>query len=355
LRLLRTAFLLSAALSAAIAASAGAVSIRWHPAARIEPLRNGGFSAVSCPSSKLCVAVDQSGFIVTSKDPAGGPKKWSPTIKIDPRGTLTGISCPTTNFCAAVDAAGNVLTSTRPTNGANAWSKPVRIDTTTDLGGEYVGLAGISCASPTMCVAVDQGTPANVVYSSKPAGGATQWTVVQKVADVLTSVDCQSPTLCVAVGIGEYESNDPTSPTGVWKPFGTPATDTALSAIDCPSATLCVAASYGDSTAGTVMTAVDPKTATLWTPVGLQADPPSPGSGMLDGISCLSGSFCVALDSADNVFTSTSPSKGLWGPQTEIAPASATLGPINSAISCAPTLCAVVDSNGYVTVGTRKQ
>jgi hypothetical protein len=346
-----------AAMSVGLAASAQAESIHWHPAARIEPARNGGFSAISCPSSKLCVAVDQSGYVVTSKNPAGGAKKWSATIRIDPNGTLTGVSCPTNNFCAAVDAAGNVLTSTRPTGGARAWKKPVRIDPTTDLGGEFVGLAGISCATPTLCVAVDQASPANVLVSSKPAGGATQWTMVKKVADVLTGVDCQSPTLCVVVGIGEYVSNAPTSPTGVWRPVGTPPTDTEISSIDCPSAMLCVGASYGDSTAGTIVTTATPMTATAWTSIGVQADPPSLGGGTLDGISCLSSSFCVAVDSSDNVFMSSSPSKGVWGPQTEVAPASATAtnGPINSSISCAKTLCAVVDSNGYEAVGTRRQ
>lgn len=344
----------SLAIALALAAPASAVSIHWHPAMRIEPLRNGGFSAISCPNNRLCVAVDQSGFAVTTTNPTGGSKAWSSTVKIDRGGTLTGISCPTTRFCVAVDAAGNALVSTRPTGGAKAW-KRFKIDTTTAPGASTsdlapVGLSGISCASPSLCVAVDAANPANVLTSTNPSGGGRAWTMVKKVASVLTAVSCPSVTLCTVVGAGEYISVDPGSPTGVWKQAGTPPNGAADSAVTCQAIGMCLSAGFGNSSAGYVNVATDPKAGSAWTLTQVQSNPPNPNAGNLDGIGCTANGLCAAVDSADNAFVSTDQTHATWSAQTGIGPSGAT--PVSSAISCGSTVCVVVDSLGYAIVGT---
>jgi hypothetical protein len=76
--------------------------------------------AVSCPSASLCVAVDQSGDVVTSTDPAGGASAWH-FVNVDGSNPLTAVSCSSETRCVAVDGRGNVIGSDDPTGGPGAW------------------------------------------------------------------------------------------------------------------------------------------------------------------------------------------------------------------------------------------
>ena len=73
-------------------------------------------TAISCPSTGLCVAVDAGGNVVYTTTPASGG--WSAPLGIV--GTsghqLTAISCPTTSLCFAADNHGDVYSSTAPTS-----------------------------------------------------------------------------------------------------------------------------------------------------------------------------------------------------------------------------------------------
>jgi Bacterial Ig-like domain (group 3) len=66
---------------------------------------------VSCPSSGLCVAVDQFGNVVTSSNPTGGAAAWTVT-HVDGINSLAGVSCASSSLCVAVDRSGNVVTGT---------------------------------------------------------------------------------------------------------------------------------------------------------------------------------------------------------------------------------------------------
>ena len=115
---------------------------------------------VSCPSTTLCVAVDAAGNALVSTDPTGGASAWS-TTHIDTNASygctgtglscqppLVGISCPSSALCAAVDFSGNLLTTTDPA-AALPWTS-----TPTD-GGGLSSLYGISC--PVIGVLCDGG------------------------------------------------------------------------------------------------------------------------------------------------------------------------------------------------------
>lgn len=67
---------------------------------------------VSCPSSGLCVAVDDSGNVVTSSNPTGGAAAWRVT-NVDGTNSLRAVSCPSIALCFAVDSLGNVLIGTK--------------------------------------------------------------------------------------------------------------------------------------------------------------------------------------------------------------------------------------------------
>lgn len=159
-------------------------------------------AGVSCPSTSLCVAVGgparfavSSANVVTSTNPTGGAGAWSAPASIDGGSSLTGISCPSPSLCVAVDGRGNVVTSTDPTGGPASW-------TAANVDGANL-ISAVSCASSSWCVAVD--TQGNVLTSTNPTGGASAWSAAN-VDDSreLTSVSCPSRRLCVAVDLSGY-------------------------------------------------------------------------------------------------------------------------------------------------------
>lgn len=343
--------LLAALLALAAApAVAGAASVHWGKAVRIEPAKDGGLDAVSCPSTGLCAAVDQSGHLVTSTKPTKGV--WKSPVSVEPAsdGGLTGISCPTAKLCVAVDQSGNVLTSTNPAAGAKYWTKPARIDPTTDAGGGYTGLAAISCPSAKLCVAVDNAASGNVVTATNPTGGAHAWTVT-KVGGLLDAVSCTyGTTFCVVAGSQHWWSTAPTGGASGWHATGAPTGGGAISAIACPATTMCLGVGYADTGLGLATSSANPRgTASDWTTVSVSPDPPGGGESLFDAVGCASRRLCVAVDGADNAYTSTAPTAGTWSGGGAIRPKSASQW---SAVSCNPKMCTVVDGAGVETTGT---
>jgi hypothetical protein len=294
------------------------------------------------------VAVDESGDVVTTTNPAG--TNWSGPVHVDAVAALTGVSCPTTGFCAAVDANGDVLTSVAPTHGSGAWSKPVKIDAVAAPGGGDVGLTGISCPTATLCVAVDGAAKGNLLVSTDPAGGAHSWTSATIGTGPLMAVSCATATLCVAAGDQHYVSADPGGGASAWKGTGTQLGGGVFSAVDCPVVTLCMGVGYGNTSTGLATGTTDPRGTKRWKTVDVEAVPPVPGEGLLDSVSCPSATLCVAIDGQDNAYATTpTPVGAAWSGATAIRPKSAS---ISSAISCVPTLCVAVDSAGVETTGT---
>src|SRR5207342_832113 len=82
---------------------------------------NRALLGVSCPSTSLCVAVDDEGNVVTSTSPTGGAGAWTVT-GVDGSNEFVGVSCPSTSLCVAADFDGNIVTSTDPTGGASKWT-----------------------------------------------------------------------------------------------------------------------------------------------------------------------------------------------------------------------------------------
>jgi hypothetical protein len=333
---------------AVVPAAASAASMHWARAVRVEPSRNGGVNAVSCPTSRFCVAVDDSGYVVTTTDPTGSKHVWSPTARID-HASLTGISCPSTSLCVAVDDSGNVLTSTHPTGGARAWSHPAKIDSTPGPDGGPAGLSGVSCPSTRLCVAVDAAPAGHVLTSTSPTGGAGAWKLTAVGGGPLTSVSCvQSSSLCVAAGAEHVYSTNPGGGAGAWHATGGQTGGGVISAIDCPGLSQCIAVGFGDTATGLVSTTRNPRGGLAgWKTVTAQDTPPDQGEGLLDGVGCTRG-FCVAVDGFDNAYTSAAPGSGTWSGPTAVRGRSAAQ---TTAISCTSGLCVVVDSAGVSTTG----
>lgn len=124
--------------------------------------------SVACPSTSLCIAGAQNGDELATTDPTGGPNRiWSTLFNAN----LNGESCPSADFCAVAEDH-EILTSQTP--GSGGWDGTI-------VDAEPQSLAGISCQSVTLCVAVDGvgqitvGTadPSSIIVSLAGAGAGT--------------------------------------------------------------------------------------------------------------------------------------------------------------------------------------
>jgi hypothetical protein len=170
------------------------------------------------------VAVDSVGNALVSTDPTGGAGAWvldhiDTNTSYGCTGTgltcqspLIGISCPpSTTLCAAVDFSGNVLTSNDPAGGL-PWTSAA-----TD-GGGLSSLYGISCPTLSFCETVDGYRARAITFA-----GATPSTQYQRqLPDPLYGIWCQSQTLCIASAetnsgtSGLLGSYDPAAPDSTW-------------------------------------------------------------------------------------------------------------------------------------------
>jgi hypothetical protein len=220
--------------------------------------------------------------------PAGAAPALSWSVStLDSSGQPSGISCASGSLCVAVDRSGNALSSGSPTSTEAHWAT-ANIDK-----GE--SLTAVSCASASMCVAVDD--LGRVLTSTNPLAGA--WSPPLPIAGgtALTGVACASESLCVAVdAAGDVlASSDPASPAASWPVQYKDAS--ALRGVSCaPSGCVAVDA------AGTALAAGNPTGgAGAWRPRTI--DPP----GALSGISCTASHGCLAVDSAGNALASADP------------------------------------------------
>ncbi len=108
-------------------------------------------TGVSCPTTTLCVAVDSTGQVFHSIKPLDGASAWSKPSRVDTAtqaggayAGFSGISCPTAKLCVAVDNAANgqVAYTTTPTGPSSCMaSRDRRATTSPELGLVLIGHA----------------------------------------------------------------------------------------------------------------------------------------------------------------------------------------------------------------------
>ncbi|HET9198854.1 MAG TPA: hypothetical protein VFN92_11450 [Solirubrobacterales bacterium] len=207
------------------------------------------------------------------------------------------MSCPTAGLCVAVGYEGSVFTSTDPTGGAGAW----RVSDVNE-GPGAAHLTAVSCPSVSLCVAVSGGyggSAGRVFASTDPAAGGWQMAQLAGFPD-LRGVSCATPTLCVAVAKEGriFVSSDPTGGASAWRPASSP-TPRDLFAVSCVAA-LCAAGDAG----GNILTATDPIAGAGFAAVN--AD----GSVQITGLACPAATRCLAVTNNADVLTSTDPTGG---------------------------------------------
>jgi hypothetical protein len=264
------------------------------------------------------------GLLFATAADAATPFTWTPA-NIDGVNQIGGISCPTPTMCVATDTIGNVIPSDDPAGGVTAWALPENIAGT--------AINDISCPTTTLCVAVDQG---GFAWTSTAPTLAGTWTGTSiNAAAALRAVSCPSTTLCVAAGANGNVvwTTNPTA--GPWTIAHIDGTQ-LLSSISCPTSALCVT---GDDVGNELNTTTPTGLAAAWSaPI-----PISPG--VLQGMSCPTTAFCVGVDDSGNAITTSTP--------TGLA-AAWTLANVDGVaflnwVSC-PTvsLCVAADSAGKV-------
>ena len=123
-----------AATTPAATTPAATTTSRWLTAETIDPGAN--LIDVSCPDEQFCMAVDDSGRVLTYNEGRWGP----PTPFID--AALEGVSCKGPDFCVAVGGRFAMIY-----NGSD-WSAPSAIDPSNVL-------LDVSCPLIGQCIAVD--------------------------------------------------------------------------------------------------------------------------------------------------------------------------------------------------------
>jgi hypothetical protein len=222
-----------------------------------------GLTSVSCPAVSLCVATsDLDGNVFVSTSPTAGTRAWV-AAHVEPLDKdlrhlasvvlLSAISCPSTSLCVAVDSAGQVVTSTNPTGGQQSWNRTLLEP------GTISGFTDVSCPSVLLCVAVDGF--GNVFHSTDP-GSPYAWRSAQSNRG-FSSVSCPATTLCALGDVlsgGLYTLTDPAAGLTALRRTQRDGTNSPA-AISCPTSTMCVA---GDS-AGNVSVG-EPRPANLRVP-----------------------------------------------------------------------------------------
>ncbi len=167
------------------------------------------FADISCASTSLCVAVGSSGCITipdqspppacqpgaipnlyVSTDPAGGPSAWRPTV-LGGGQPLSAISCPSTRLCVAI-AQRSILTASHPSRGAKAWKR---------ASTPYY-LLDVACPTTRLCIAPSDGTnssPLGYLLTSRTPATTTRWKASPLApSQSFNKVTCTSALFCLA-------------------------------------------------------------------------------------------------------------------------------------------------------------
>jgi hypothetical protein len=253
---------------------------------------------------------------------------WSAAVTFDSGGTPSAVSCASESLCVAVDTGGQAFGTTDPTAASPAWSEH-EID-------HGQSLKAVSCAPGGPCVAVDGRGEA--FASVGPAAAEWRSSTVPVGGRALTGVSCPTSSLCVAVD-GEGDIATTATPgSGGWTLASAHPGD-ELSAVSCASQSLCVAVGktgpVADKT-GVELASEDPTGgASAWHPQTID-------SMELLAVSCSAVGACVAVDAGGNALATADP-----GAPAPTWSATTIGGERLTGISCASSgVCVAVDGVG---------
>ena len=271
---------------------------------------------VSCVSATNCVAVG-SYYQITIGARQTLIEAWDgavwrvvPSPSPSPASELLGVSCVSSTYCIAVGSSGPGQGNSVPSNltlvevwDGSTWT----VVPSPNTGSPENMLRGVSCVTPTYCVAVgESGNPMGSTQTLTELWNGTAWSITPSpnpgsVSNGLFGVSCTNPTACMAVGLDGSDPGADSALAEFWNgttwsvaPSPSPAPDSQLSGVSCPSAASCVAVGSQGNAQGTVfLTLAESWNGSSWTVI------PSPSYGpylnFLAAVSCTSPTNCVAV------------------------------------------------------------
>ena len=271
---------------------------------------------VSCATSAHCVAVG-SYYDITRNSRLALIEAWDgtgwvvvPSPVAGPASELAAVSCVGTAYCVAVGSFGPGQPNSFPDGRTlvevwhgGAWT----VVPSADTGSPENVLRGVSCTSPTFCMAVgESGDPTVSTQTLTERWDGTAWSLASSPspgarANTLAAVSCSGPTMCMAAGVSAAGSPGEDTLAVRWNgvawsqvPSPSPAPSSQLSGVACPSATSCVAVgSQGDSSALVYRTLAESWNGSSWTVVPSPSD--GPALNFLSSVACVSATDCTAV------------------------------------------------------------
>ena len=232
-------------------------------------------------------------LVVGASPVAGAPTGWGGPYSVvattSEATTIVGVSCATPTYCVAVDATGN--TYTYGSFGSAPFLLAKHIDP--HVNGNGNTMTGISCPITTFCVAIDSQGYA-LVFNGVSWGAPTLLDGDGQGSVPLLGVSCASPSFCVVVDAATnailYQSGTWASPQDI-DPLAHVTSDPRVYAVSCSSATDCWAV---DGQGNAIMW-----NGTSWAPPQFIDDGYGSSSGNVEaitGVSCPTPTFCMATD-----------------------------------------------------------
>jgi hypothetical protein len=287
----------------------------------------GSLSSVSCaPGTTDCVIGESNGNAVYATNvSATAEATWNAWS--GPTHPTEAVACPTSTLCVLADGenkeTGGGGTMYYATSLGGSWTKAPTV----------FGAVAAYCSSSSFCVAGQKG--GHIKYSTKPA--STEWSEVAVGAktETMNSVFCLSSSFCAAVtNVGELYIADTEAKVEdkeAWKSTDVDGT-TALHGISCISTTSCVAV---DSAGDELNLTIESSGAATVSKDDID------GTNELTAVTCAS-SACVTVDDQGNIFVSTNAGED-WSEQSLV------VGNKLTSVSCmSSSLCLAADTTGTV-------
>lgn len=294
---------------------------------------------------------------------------------------LNSVSCTSPTFCMAVGQYAEFPPPSNPANqtlieewNGTSWSivpspSPSQIGPNKPLPGQVGNyLNGVSCTSPSFCMAVGYDIPSSGDETLIEAWNGSAWSLVASPdptgLDFLDSVSCTSPTFCVAVGYdypngSSYENLIEQWNGTSWSVINVPDTglntEDALNGVSCITETFCMSAGWAYATDGSASQALFAE----WDGANWLLVPSPVASAPYNypyGVSCSAVDHCAAVGSTYTPSTSiTTTLVEAWdGTGWNIVAAPNAAGSLSSlsGVSCSSASFCMADgvySNGSVT------
>jgi hypothetical protein len=322
---------------------------------------DGILDGISCVNSTYCVAVGALPLTKQNLVESWNGEAWIIVPSPNQGSTanlLSGVACTTATTCVAVGATVDQYGS--PANPLiESWNGAVWTlsNAPAPASATDASLDGISCPGPAECVAVGQTFDSFDGFADTAlteVWNGTSWNMVASPASTLTNnfllgISCIDPASCTAVG-GFFNGNGDVSPQdeslietlsgGVWSTIvspNEPDVDNYLQGVSCTSGTFCMA--VGSTYFGN---AFDKTLAETWSGTSWSVTPtPTPDvEDQLLGVSCTSPTFCMAVGSVIEEWNGSS-----WSVAANpMAPSTASL----TGVSCTSVdMCVAVGTTSY--------